>query len=111
MIVHKLPKSIYVAGPMTGYINNNVEEFRRAEKHLRSAGWKQVVNPGSDEHQHFAVPLVERGDMSSLAVYDLTQLLQCEAIYMLRGWQRSVGARAEHATAVWAELHFIYQEH
>ena len=39
----------------------------------------------------------------------LGDLVDCDAIYMLRGWENSKGARAEHAVAVWVGLDIMYQ--
>jgi hypothetical protein len=39
----------------------------------------------------------------------LGDLIDSDAIYMLRGWEQSKGARAEHAVAVWIGLEIIYQ--
>lgn len=109
MICIKIPDSIYIAGPMTGYEEYNVPAFDAAERALRQSGWKHINNPGHADHQTYAKGLLEHGDVSSLALYDLTMVLQCKAIFMLRGWEKSTGARAEHAAATWAEMKIFYE--
>lgn len=93
--------SIYIAGPMRGIENNNVEAFTRAEERLRSRGF-QVFNPvrigrgiatdeeiNSDEDLLRIVMCVER----SVAQ-------RCDAIYLLRGWEHSEGAKHELSAAI-----------
>ena len=40
---------------------------------------------------------------------DIANLLQCEGIYMLQGWEESQGARIEHAMAKDAKLIVFYE--
>lgn len=40
---------------------------------------------------------------------DLAAVLRAEAVYMLRGWENSVGARTEHALAEWAKKQIFYE--
>lgn len=40
---------------------------------------------------------------------DIEMLRRCDAIYMLRDWDDSVGARAEHEMALKLGLEIIYQ--
>ena len=107
MLVIKIPESIYVSGPMTDYENWTYDEFDAAARQLKTQGWKHVANPV--DHKSFNEACIERDDISTLALYDLSMVCQCSAIYMLRGWEKSIGARAEHATAVWIGLNVIYQ--
>jgi len=51
----------------------------------------------------------ERTPLSAIAPVLLNTLMLCTHIYMLRGWERSKGARAEHAVAVWIGLEIMYQ--
>ena len=92
---------------MTGYEWHNIPAFKRAGKYLHEQGWKHIANPV--DHQKFAEACLERDDPSTLALYNLSMVCQCTAIYMLRGWENSVGARAEHATAVWCGSNIIYE--
>lgn len=48
--------------------------------------------------------------LSVIATVLLNTLLQCTHIYMLRGWENSKGATAEHAVAKWIGLEIIYQD-
>ena len=40
---------------------------------------------------------------------DLEDVLECHAIYMLHGWERSEGARVEHALATMLGMTILYQ--
>lgn len=88
----------YIAGPMRGYPEHNIPAFRLAAERLRSAGF-DVVSPveigdawaGGDQSAHAPEDYVRR---------DLDELLTCEAIALLPGWERSTGARCEAAVAV-----------
>ena len=48
-------------------------------------------------------------NLKEIARRDVDAIFQCEMIYMLRGWENSKGARAEHALANWIGLEIIYQ--
>lgn len=104
-------KSIYIAGPMTGYPNFNFEAFFAAQKKLENEGWK-VWNPankdeedGVTENAAFAsgndqLLMASGWSFEDAFLWDVTKVIQSRAIYMLPGWEASSGARAEHAIAV-----------
>lgn len=78
----------YIAGPMTGLPEFNYPAFHAAAKDLRSKGI-QVENPA------------ENDGGSSGKTWDfyirlaLNQLLKCDAILLLPGWETSRGAVLE----------------
>ena len=82
---------IYIAGPMTGIEDYNFPAFNRAARMLRESGWV-VENPA--DHG-----VVEGASWSDYLAYDLTRLGACGAVYLLRGWQNSKGARLEYLIA------------
>lgn len=103
-------KTIYVAGPMSGLPNFNFQAFHTATEALRSEGWT-VLNPAekqAEEEIHKAAmdtgdtALAVKNGFSFRAAYlwDLQSVLVARAIYMLKGWETSPGARGEHAVAV-----------
>lgn len=82
---------IYVSGPMTGIEEFNFPAFNAKASELRSQGLK-VVNPA------------EFGEGAGLSWSDylrkdIRALMDCTAVYMLPGWERSRGARLEHYIA------------
>lgn len=95
---------------LSGSITNNQNyrrQFFEAEEHLAAQGLK-TLNPvklGLMLELEQEVPSWE--DYMKL---DLIALLQCDAIYMLQGWQSSKGATLEHYLAKELGLKIIYQE-
>lgn len=81
---------VYIAGPMTGWPEFNFPAFDKAEATLTAAGYKYVHNPAvigrlwgtGRPHSFYMRKAIEK-------------LLQSDAIIMLRGWEKSRGARLE----------------
>ena len=91
------PKRIYLAGPMSGMPAHNMPAFHAAAEALSRLGW-EVVNPADNFGGRTDLP------RSSYLRADLALLLQCDALAMLPGWQRSVGAALEYLVARQLEL-------
>jgi hypothetical protein len=111
-----MPK-IYVAGPMTGIEGYNFPAFFEAADALHEGGWT-VFNPaqhdldvhGTMENLTRAFELDRDGNLRSCLAWDLNIICsECDAVYMLPGWENSKGARAEHATAIALGLQVIYE--
>ena len=101
-------KRIYIAGPMTGLPELNRAEFRKAVDFI----WKALKETAIGFNPHQVADMLgwtEETPPSEIASMLLGDLTRCDAIYMLRGWEQSKGARAEHAVAVWIGLEIIYQ--
>lgn len=118
-------KKVYIAGPMTGYKNFNFDAFFKAEAELTGQGYK-VFNPANKDAEAGVVDgagwdngddqkLMQSGwDFKEAFTWDCCKAIEADAIYMLRGWEKSSGARAEHAVAVaiqarYPEYRIIYQ--
>lgn len=100
----EIGNTIYVAGPMRGCVDFNFPAFDAARDHLRIFGWHVISPADIDREQGLS-------DSRGYAKRDCKAILEwCGAIYMLKGWQHSVGASAEHAVAKWAGLAIHYQE-
>jgi hypothetical protein len=86
----------YIAGPMRGYPNNNLEAFEAARNALVARGF-DAVTPVDVCGSHAGDHVIER----CLAA-DMEFIVQkgTEGIIVLPGWQRSKGTNAEVAAAI-----------
>lgn len=118
-------KSIYIAGPMSGYPQFNFPAFFEAEDKFKTLGY-EVHNPANKDGEAGILELdaSKTGDDKALMdtgwsfedafLWDITKVIQSRAIYMLKGWEQSMGAAAEHAVAVsmkrrYPEYEIIYE--
>jgi hypothetical protein len=82
-------KRTYIAGPMTGIADFNRAAFNYAAEKLKGMGY-QVENPAKN-NEYLPTPPNWRAYMT-LA---LNQLLKCERVVLLPGWENSRGAKIE----------------
>lgn len=89
-------RRIYVAGPMTGVAQWNRPQFGHAAKVLRAKGWT-VENPVeiADAFGNQNAIVTMPGLLDTVIEEELAALAKCDAIYLLQGWERSVGTRRE----------------
>jgi hypothetical protein len=78
---------LYLAGPMTGYLDWNKPAFAAESARLRALGF-EIVNPaelneGSD------------GDWLACMRVDIAALMTCVGVALLPGWSESRGAKIE----------------
>lgn len=76
-------KKIYISGSITGN-KNAFTEFEGAEHFLKAKGF-DVVNPLKIKH-------AENSIWEEYMKRDIIELMQCDAIYILTGWEVSRGA-------------------
>lgn len=81
---------IYIAGPMTGLPDLNYPAFHAEATRLRAIGFR-VENPAENQRQV---------DWQSYMRVAIAQLVKCDAIALLPGWQSSRGALIENGLAV-----------
>ena len=116
-------QTVYVAGPMRGKPNWNYEAFDEAEQLLTKMGWN-VINPATldtnsketqglhcEPHEFDPDGNARHRDVNrKIMKRDLVAVCdECDAIYMLEGWQMSQGACAEFYTACSIGLTVIYE--
>lgn len=92
---------VYISGKITGNPFYK-SDFQEAEEEMKEAG-HEVVNP---------VKACPEGCCSTYKEYidnDMEHLATCDAIYMLRGWRKSPGARLEHQYAQITGMWITYQ--
>lgn len=106
---------IYISGRISGNPQHE-QEFRKAALELSMAGHKAVVPQDIPPHEHDGpcpASYASAPGGHSAACYlrtDLSFMLTCDAIYLLRGWEKSVGARLEFSVAAMCGLTILYQE-
>lgn len=82
-----MKKKIYLAGPMTGLPDSNYPAFHREAAWLRSMGL-EVVNPAETK-------LDPGSAWAAFMGPGIAQLVTCDGIHLLAGWERSRGAALE----------------
>ena len=99
-------KTIYIAGPMTDIEDLNKIAFYQIEAKLIKNGW-ETINPhklgnlGLNPEDPYYFPRIMRRDFEKLE--------NCNAIYMMDGWEFSPGASCEHAYAKVRDLDIYYE--
>lgn len=110
-------RRIYIAGPMRGIPKYNYPTFDRVAGTLRKQGAEAVSPADLDREAGFNIDdlpgdwdwngLPPGWDMNGVIERDLKALKECAAIWMLDGWQNSVGATAEYHLAKWLGLNIL----
>lgn len=111
-----MENNIYIAGPMTGKPEFNFPAFFEAEDYLKSEGWN-VFNPARHDQEMGIDVTGTTGDPDEIPNFclrkalswDMQKICESGAIYMLKGWEHSSGAKAEHTLATALRLQVIYQ--
>lgn len=94
---------VYLAGPMRGYPEFNFPAFDFAAKKLREEGW-EVFSPAEKGEEVLAQtdPNLQHDITFRRKVFALDMAYICdhaEAVCLLPGWEKSLGAKAERALA------------
>lgn len=93
---------VYVSGSMTGIKDLNFPAFDKARDKLLALGY-WVVSP-ADLERHRPVMTYEEAMKD-----DIRHMMTCNAIYLLRGWNDSRGARLEWFVAVSLGFKVMYE--
>ncbi len=99
---------VYIAGPMTGIPHYNFPAFFEAENTLSSWGF-EPVNPANkdvtdypdiEEWPEYATGTPStKFSLAKAMHWDITQILECDGIVLLPGWEASKGANIELTVA------------
>ena len=92
---------IYISGKITG-TTDYIKRFERAEKTLSNY---IVINPAKVNAQ---LPI--ETTWKEYMQMSMTMLKMCNAIYMLKGWEDSKGARLEYNYAVENNYKIIFEK-
>lgn len=82
-----MKQKIYIAGKITGIEDLAAERFDCVENILISEGY-EVVNPMKLPHNHDK-------SWESYMKECITELVKCDGIYLMKGFELSKGARVE----------------
>ena len=101
----------YIAGPMRGKPDFNRDSFYKAEKKLNKLSCYDTYNPAraDSELDMSDEELVSKRGLRAVMKRDLNALLDCDIIYMLRGWEKSEGATIEHRLAAMLSMTILYE--
>lgn len=91
----------YISGRISG-INLNLarSRFDEAEQLLLSVGFDDVYNPMKHQDCETWHQYMRR---------DIIELMNCDVIFMLNGWELSKGARIEQSIATQIEMPILYE--
>lgn len=93
----------YIAGPMTGQPDLNFPAFHRAAAQLRAQG-HEAVNPAEINPDPSA-------GWNACMRADIAQLVTCDGIFLLPGWESSKGASLERHIARALDMQVAYMVH
>lgn len=117
---------IYISGKIGRPIDEEIKDkfykayFALMEKHGLTPD--DIVNPASDSYQYDLKRMLDSwkendiilgrnfDEYKETLLYDMAKIRQCNAIYMLKDWTTSLGARAEHSFALAGGLEVMYEE-
>jgi hypothetical protein len=105
----KNKQRVYISGAMSGVAREHyLARFDMAERILKNEGWR-VVNPARLAPCRWPWLYRLLGYRLTL-LYDLWHLMKCDGIVLLKGWNKSKGARLENATARIFKLKELWKE-
>lgn len=93
---------VYISGGITG-VENYKHYFDKAEEKLKFEG-HEVVNPTSFDY------VLPKLTYEEYMRFDMFLLNMCDAIYMLKDWQKSCGANREYGYALGMDKLIVMEE-
>ena len=103
-------KTIYIAGPMAGFTELNFPAFYKAEEKLMKNGWR-VVNPARFDYVFNVYGESIKGKLlDAVCESERAAIPHLDAIYLLKGWEKSKGAKRELFVALQHDLMVVVEE-
>ena len=97
--------TIFISGPISN-VPNYRANFKRAQKYLKSLGYKNIINPAK------IVKLIPGSVSYDDALnIDLHFLALCNKIYVLNNWEKSTGASTEVGYAEKHGIEIIFEDY
>lgn len=93
-------KKCYIAGKITG-TNDFKERFAKAEQEVNRMGLLPI-NPVALPHNHDK-------SWASYMKECIAELMGCDCIYLLKGWDKSPGAKLEHSIANFKGMEIFFE--
>ena len=101
---------------MRGIPQYNIHAFNEAEAYIKSTG-HDAINPckldidsGIDIYNESPHKVWSTDHLRDIVIRDISELVKCDAIYMLEGWEKSIGASAEYSIARWLGIKIIHAQ-
>ncbi len=95
---------VYISGKISG-TEDYKERFAKAEKKLWREGFRTVNPLDIPAHCNDGEP-----SWSDYMREDIKRLVDCKAIYMMKGWKESKGASLEHHIAIELGMVVFYED-
>lgn len=97
---------IYLSGKITG-TDDYIERFEEAEREIKNKfPAAEIVNPVKE----VMARVTDASNYEKVIAFCLSLEKECDAIYLLRGWEQSNGAQIEHDFAKEHKLIRLVQE-
>lgn len=94
---------VYISGKITGTdMDMTRRRFYDAESLIDSIGGLDAVNP-------MAETFPDSMTWQDIMLVDIRKLFNCDAIYMMNGWQDSTGAKIEYGIALQMHMTILFE--
>ncbi len=97
----RFKEPIYISGPITGMPDGNKDAFLAMEGTLKVLGYTEIINPRNlDTPQAFKDGEMEVDVLWPIMMkQSVRDMMECNTIIFLDGWEQSRGARIEYELA------------